>query len=557
MAVGNTSRSAHSRVNLRFWGYTLFSAMAISAFDLLSQIVPEGKAQPWAIFSLARTGTVFVLAIVICGLVFALAGREGAPAPLPRRRVLLAGFLIPLLSWSLLLACLWPGVSMNDTWAILSEPLAASSQHPLAYGYGLSALVHGGSLLLGNVSRGLAFAAMVQMVLWALVVAAMADTLRMNGAPRMVIYAFVAYTAAVPVVGDYAIALVKDSPFSIAIAAITVLLFRVWVSKGSAVGSRGFQIALFFSALAVTAMRNNGIALTVIMVPLLFFICDSNRKLAIGIVVAAIVAGSIPGQISKIYVGPHKYVESVSMPLQMIGYGIWAQPQCIPRAQRTYFSKIMPIAQWAQAYSPLSVDATKDNGQFDRDYLQRTKGEFARHFVAYSFSCPVSAAKGYLLHTRNYWSPQTRPIGRTSQSIFHSLVSNDSASSTAWRQELGKRGISNHSLLPDGLTSAVMAWFRTGTAHFPGAGTWAWALLVAVGGFLYRRRYAGLALAFPSALIYATLLVASPVSYPFRYVAFLALVAPFSLAILLVGEPAKQTINVGTTTKTPVNKSWW
>ena len=53
MAVGNTSRSAHSRVNLRFWGYTLFSAMAISAFDLLSQIVPEGKAQPWAIFSLS------------------------------------------------------------------------------------------------------------------------------------------------------------------------------------------------------------------------------------------------------------------------------------------------------------------------------------------------------------------------------------------------------------------------------------------------------------------------------------------------------------------------
>ena len=345
-----------------------------------------------------------------------------------------------------------------------------------------------------------------------------------------------------PLVGDYAIALVKDSPFVIALAGLAPFLIRIWHSRGRAFNSVYFAVAFFLDLVFVGAMRNNGLAVVAVLLVVIFVISGKFRFRAVTVTLLALVVACLPSQVSKHYVGEHKYVESVSMPLQMIGYGQWAHRDCIPVSTQRYFARIMPPQKWADVYWAQSVDATKDSPDFDKKFLQETKKDFPRHFLNYVKSCPAAAAKGYLIHTRTYWSPLTLPLGKTEQSLFTSLVSNKSGATAAIVARLKDQGVANHSLLPKTLDAPVQAWFSIGTKYLPGPGTWMWLLLGILVGFFYRSCVAeGVLVVLPAVLIYLTLLVASPVAFPFRYVAFLAFYAPFAAAVLTI-RPSCQAV---------------
>jgi len=67
----------------------------------------------------------------------------------------------------------------------------------------------------------------------------------------------------------------------------------------------------------------------------------------------------------------------------------------------------------------------------------------------------------------------------------------------------------------------------------PGQGTWMWALVLSVVGFVYAGRREWVAIYTPMVLLWATLMIAAPTVTPFRYMEPIIMVVPIGLAVLL------------------------
>lgn len=453
-------------------------------------------------------------------------------APLQRRRLNVCTFVLLTCSWIVPFAHFWPAVAMNDTWAIYEGPVRVSNQHPLGYGLYLTGLSSAGTAIFGSEARGLAFATAVQILLWAAGVVFVVDTLNVLRVKPAFICAFVAYAAFFPVVADYAIALVKDSPFILALVLLSVLLVCVWVRKGVDFRRPGFALVYIAVLIGLAATRNNGKILALVAVVLVGIWASKSRTIAVVAGVSALVIGAIPGVWSSYYVGPHKYVESVGVPLQMIGYTLKVNRQCLPQQDLDYYSKIFPLDLWAQFYDPVTIDRVKYNPHFQWDYMQTTKDEFPKHFVSSALSCPRSFARGYMNHTYPYWTASAKNVGQTTQSTFTALVSNETDFEHGYTAMLRGRGVVNHSQLPQKLDKAVCATWIPLLMKTKGTGSWVWAALLIGLAAIVNRKRAVLVCLLPSAVIMATLLVASPHTLVFRYSAFLTITVPLALIIL-------------------------
>ena len=95
-----------------------------------------------------------------------------------------------------------------------------------------------------------------------------------------------------------------------------------------------------------------------------------------------------------------------------------------------------------------------------------------------------------------------------------------------------RAGVVNHSLLPRLLQPVGDAVVR-GMEATPGQGTWMWALVLSVVGFVYAGRREWLAIYAPMVLLWATLMIAAPTVTPFRYMEPVILVVPIGLVVLL------------------------
>ena len=377
------------------------------------------------------------------------------------------------------------------------------------------------------------------MTLWAAVVALMAHTLMKLGTRAPYIFALIVFAAFFPLQGNYAIAMVKDSPFSLAVAALAPILLRIWHSKGLVFKKPGFFTLALAIFVATGSLRNNGLLLLLLLIPLIAVIAKRARALAIICIVISTGLAIIPGKISEAKVGAHTYVESVGIPLQMIGHTFANDASCFSDAELNYFSDIQKPEKWAETYQPYCVDFIKDDPDFDKGFLQETKDEFPKHFVAATKSCPTQFATAYLLHTENYWSPFSFPVGETEQSVFTSVASNSFGGKEELIQSLANRGVSNHSLLPGGIGDSLGKFWETAMAHAPGIGVWLWAALALLLASIYKRRYEAILIFIPMLVIWSSLLVASPYSAPFRYVAFVILTLPFAAAYLFGTLKAK------------------
>lgn len=450
-----------------------------------------------------------------------------------RRWENLLAALIPFLLWSVLFAHFWPIASMNDTEWILKDPWGASIQHPLAYGLLLRAVVDlftyiGGSLLVGVVA-----AALLQMLAWAGIMALMVDTLRLLGVDYRVRAAFIAYGALCPLIANYAFALVKDSPFMLAIATTGAILVRIWSTRGKALRRPLFLFIALWVLLTLAVMRNNGLLVLIVLTPLIIFWAKKARIHAAGLGVIAIVLALIPGQLSAHFVGSPRYVESVAIPLQIVGHVVTYDRECLPAAEVEYFSSIIPFDTWVEVREPGSVDSTKYAQGFSEGYLEDTRGEFLSHVGAVVRACPASSLQGWLAHTSAYWRLDPPVVGMTGQSVFTSAVTNYPSNRDQLIAGWAQNGVVNESLLPAPARNIATDLWTLLIHLIPGPGFWLWVAIFLAALFAVRGRKEWIPLLSPTFLVWGTLLVASPATFPFRYVAFVMLTLPFAAAILL------------------------
>lgn len=453
--------------------------------------------------------------------------RESPARSVGRRAPFVAGALM-LVAWTPVYLTFWPLASMNDTHWILQHPLAAAVQHPLAYNLAVAIPYRLGIAVTGSDLGGVVFAAVTQMVLWAVASVFLLRYLRSVGISRGAFWSLAIYFAFCPLLADYAFALTKDSFFAVFVILLLPVLLSVRQTRGEILRKWPFSLLVIIVLGGFAVTRNNGLVVMVLIAVLLVVYATAARRLAVVISLIAIGLSLVPLAITSSISGPQQFKEAVGIPLQQIGYAAQMNPNCLPEEARAYFDEILPIDQWAEAYSPLIVDSIKDSAGFNSAYLTDTKATFLKYWASSAVSCTPEFVRAYLTHTAPLWSARSGFIGEIGQSFFDSPISNYPSNRDELIADYAQRGISSHPYVPLPMESL----YRSLIHYTPAGSVWLWAGGLSIIGFLYRRRSEWVAIYAPTALIVITLLIAAPVAVPFRYIAPVLVVVPAAYAVL-------------------------
>lgn len=428
----------------------------------------------------------------------------------------------------------WPVTSMNDTWAILNDPWAMSVQHPLTYGVLLKILVDTGTVLTHySLSKGLAFAALFQIILWALMLLFLVDTLYLLGTSNWVRWFVILITTGAPVIVNYSYSLVKDAPFVWALVMTSTIFLRIFVSRGKELNKYWFCAIALLSFISLATLRNNGFYVLVLIGFVSILFSSKSRVRSVIVVVTSILVALVPLQLSNRVAGEPLYKEKVGIPLQMVGYAMSYKPQCFSQKQYEYFNNVMPIAGWKKYYNPRTVDSIKDSGALNVSWLQSHNQDFLPNLVKAVPACNREFMKGYLLHTLEYWRVDALSVADTGgQSYFDSAVSNSCADRKWLIKDLANKSVVNNSKMPKPITRFLDKWADLGKMLTPGGGTWLWGMMLLMVGAIRNKRWDIIVILAPALATWGTLLLGSPVATPFRYVAFAPIITLFAFSAI-------------------------
>ncbi|MDE6055043.1 MAG: hypothetical protein K2G55_15085, partial [Lachnospiraceae bacterium] len=176
-----------------------------------------------------------------------------------------------------------------------------------------------------------------------------------------------------------------------------------------------------------------------------------------------------------------------------------------------YLYRLLPEEEW-QNYSPGCSDTLKWNEQFDREYLNQTKGQFIRIWGQLLLKNPRVCAEAYLLGTYGIWGIETR----NKEQYYSKKI---------WENTLG---LYQNSPLPESLRQLIVVYYcNRFTYGYLSMGTAYWLLFAVTLWLLYRKLYQYVVITVPLWLLFVSLLVATPIAFAFRYGFVIAMAFPF------------------------------
>jgi hypothetical protein len=432
-----------------------------------------------------------------------------------------ASTLLLLVCWSPYLLVYAPGSILGDTLgSLVQSPGHWNNHYPIVFTLMLKAFAAAG-IRTGDINRGVFAYAFVQTLVLAVALASSIYYLARRGAALWWCGLALAYFALVPVFGVYAIGLQKDLLFSLAVAVLSLVVFGIVASEGQAAGRVSVIAAFIAACTAVIFLRNNGmyvVAGTALLLLAAYRRGALRLVAATAVLVALALAIQGPGY-RALHVGSDALVESAGVPLQQMAY-VTDTKGAMSSAQREFVGRLLPEAQWAAVYTPCIVDPVKLASGFDRHYLNTHTQRFFATWAAIVLHNPAPAWKAYCLETFGFW---TLGVNNT-YGFADTYVHRNSLGIVPFDAMKRLTGVSLKPFL-DGLRGP------TGTGGFLGSGTLLW--LVVLGTVLAalspRPQYALVSV--PSLLVWATIMIATPVAFSLRYVFAFAICLPAILAL--------------------------
>lgn len=423
--------------------------------------------------------------------------------------------------WLPFLLALYPSPGMNDTVYMMENPLRAVIQFPwapsLVYGYG-TAWWKG---LFGSREGFICLLALLQMGIVAagLSYVCRRMAVRFGGRAGWLLFFYFAFF---PMVGNYAIASVRDPLYSLALLGWTLMLWRAVEGRGTA-----WPLAAL-CLLVPPLMRSNGL----LVVLLLGAVCAHRLRqyLRFGLLFLLCAAiAVVPGKVILSHIGETPlFQEAAAIPLQQMGRVLVTEGHLDGEA-RALMEGLLPEDTWKKAYSPYTVDFVKWHDDFKRGRLNDEKSEFLNVWARTGMENPRLYIEGWMTETYALWNLD--PLEHQVQSRFGWALTDENTEHMlpADNDNLAVGNLD----LPARLRSALALWSFEGS-RFLGAGfsLWLTAFLAAI---LYvKRRSPYILLALPLWLNAATLLAATPASAVFRYSFGFVLILPLLICVTFV-----------------------
>ena len=440
----------------------------------------------------------------------------------------LAVFAFLIISWLPYTLTFMPFGVFSDTDSVIRQATGdkvLTNHHPVLYTFMWRAIYKIGNLLRPG-DFYLKLFSILQELAAAAVYAYCIFRLRALNAGRRLIVLSALFFAFVPLVPLYVASLWKDTLFCLALFAYTLWMTGV-VRSHEAIYSAdkvplSHLVSFAVSSLLMIFLRNNGLyifAASSVIILLYLLSKYGPRKLLPLTAVFAVILGFalvITGPVyDRFGLNVDEKVESYGIPLQQAAFIDVTDGQ-ISAQDQAFLDQLIPKESLKEAYTPLSVDGTKWHKDFDSEFLNRNSSEFLRVYARLVRDNPVKAVKAYCLATFGFWSTaKTTGNGYISVRMF----------------------IKKHMEQTDyfkklfGYPIAVILVPRKYISY----AALFWLVLLMFVILLEKRQYKYLIPFTPALTGWATVMVATPVAFSFRYVYFLFLLQPIFIYLLVTG----------------------
>lgn len=412
----------------------------------------------------------------------------------------------------------FPGTTTYDSIYMLVRDTDIAVLHPYAFCLLIRIIKTVVFALGGNARTAMAVYTLFQVLVTAGIFAGCIAWMKAKRIPRFWIVLTVLYYGGLSVFSFYSVTFIKDSLFAAFCVLWVPLLYEVAACEGKFLQNWKNVCVYGFVMIATSLLRSNGIYVVLGISLVLILSFRKYWKSFLIMTIVTYLISSLPGIYMTSKGNPPWFQEKVGVLIQQIGATVAeTEGAALNEEQEAYLSQIMPIELIIQNYHPENVDYIKWSDDFNRVYLNETKGEFVKlwlELLPAHFGIYVNA---WLKNTYGFWNTHQTDV----------RVHTKFDSFGQYTEYLSENGFDETQVLTDGMQS-VAEKFYTARIFFLSEGICFWILLLVFVLLLRQKRRLAL-VAIPSLMNYITLFISSPLSGEFRYI----LLFPYSLPIMV------------------------
>lgn len=427
--------------------------------------------------------------------------------------------LIIILCWMPLFLIFFPGFISVDSVVQIRQAIGEgvwSNWHPVLYTLFIALPVNIGKSVFGDLTAGIALATITQMVILSLIFGYIVKWSIKKTTRKWIGICLLVFFALCPVVACYSITIWKDVLFSALFALLFIKIYDLLDSKSRMdILTFGNIIVVLVLTVLVGFLRNGGVLIMLALGIALFVYYKKSRKV-IGLGFAAIILLTmlIQGFLYDVLgITGSPFMESMSVPAQQFGYVV--KSGNMPEEVEKELSKFADIDCLGENYTPMNADPAKNC--FDYEAVNDEKSGLIRVWFDLLTQRFPDYVNAYLLQMRSYWY-----IKGETWAIDFSHIHDKEWMEAEYtdRSLLGDFTRETVMALEKGLTSS--AWL--GWINNVGVLFWLTCFMLMV--FIYEKKY-NILVPMVAVLVYMlSLLIASPVSWIFRYSYSLLLLLP-------------------------------
>lgn len=319
-------------------------------------------------------------------------------------------FFACLLCWLPYFLYAFPAIMTPDSIRQLEQILgqrAFSNHHPWVHTMTMSLFYHFGSLFTDSVNGAFAFFTVFQMCFMAFAASFCVWIVSKFTQKMPVLIGITVFYACVPYNAVMSICIWKDVMFSGSVLIFCCALFYLLFGEKTKKMQIGMTVIYVVTGILFCLYRSNGWYAFILCVPFLVFVFRKNWKvmLPLHVLIVAVVLLVKGPVMDACGVTQPDFVESVSMPLQMIGRVI-AEGNELTAKQEASLNKIMDVSAVPETYVGFFSDNMKNlvrDG--NQEYLTEHKGEFFKVWLELGLKYPDTYLAAYINQTYGYFAP--------------------------------------------------------------------------------------------------------------------------------------------------------
>ena len=352
--------------------------------------------------------------------------------------------------------------------------------------------------------------------------------------PAWVKWLSLIFFAAAPIVPIYAIALVKDSVFSLLLVIMVIFIYEMILNERNLVkGNRNilFSILFVIDIAGLIILRNNG---SYIIIPCLFFLFIFVKRFRKLFLVSGAVTAALMVSISAIhnhYSSEKLFQEAVGIPLQQVAATV-ANDGVIGEEEKKAISNIMDPELIKKEYNPQNADYIKWHTEFNRNYLNEHKQEFLKTWLKLLPQNASIYLKAYVDQTYWFWVPDPRGTVQT----FTTIYQTDNPWLPPWQDE---NGIHDDPVIKGPVGDVLKAYYGL-SKYFLREGILFWIMIASL--IIYRirsRNRKAILIYLPLLMLWGTIMISTPINQSMRYVfAFVYALVPIYIGLMFIDDKA-------------------